>query len=166
MSVKNPLRSLLNFANTLPAFLGNPLLTFSFNWQVKLAGTVGLKIKGCNGKQVTFLQENKLKAQNHIGGVHAAAMALLAESATGFIVGVNLPGDKLPLIKSMKLNYTKRATGDMTAIASLTDEQISRMQSSEKGEVLVKVVVTDETGIEPIECEMLWAWIPKKRRVS
>ena len=89
-------------------------------------------------------------------------MALLAESCTGFIVGINLPGDKLPLIKRMDLNYVKRATGDMTAVASLTDEQIALMQTAEKGEVSVKVQVTDATGIEPLECEMIWAWVPKR----
>ena len=90
-------------------------------------------------------------------------MALLAESATGFIVGLNLPGDKLPLIKSMNLQYVKRATGDMTAVASLTDEQIAMMQRQEKGEVLVKVTVTDANSVEPLICEMLWAWVPKRK---
>ena len=90
-------------------------------------------------------------------------MALLAESATGFIVGVNLPGDKLPLIKSMNLQYVKRAQGDMQAEAMLTDEQIALMHSQEKGEVMVAVKVTDENGIEPVICEMCWAWIPHKK---
>jgi hypothetical protein len=89
-------------------------------------------------------------------------MALLAESCTGFIVGINLPGDKLPLIKSMGLNYVKRATGDMVAVASVTDEQIALMQTADKGEINVKVVVTDATGIAPVECEMIWAWVNKK----
>ena len=57
----------------------------------------------------------------------------------------------------------KRATGDMTAIASLTDEQIDLMQTAEKGEVNVKVQVTDAIGIEPLECEMIWAWVPKRK---
>ena len=100
--------------------------------------------------------------QNHIGSVHAAAMALLAESATGFIVGINLPGDKLPLIKCMNLNYVKRATGDMTAVATLTDAQIALLAQQEKGEINVQVKVTDETGIQPVECEMIWAWVPKR----
>ena len=100
--------------------------------------------------------------QNHIGSVHAAAMALLAKSCTGFIVGINLPGDKLPLIKSMNLLYVKRATGDLTAVASLTDEQIALMQTAEKGEVNVNIKVTDATGIVPLECEMIWAWVSKR----
>ncbi|HBY41992.1 MAG TPA: DUF4442 domain-containing protein, partial [Alteromonas sp.] len=78
-------------------------------------------------------------------------------------VGVNLPGDKLPLIKSMNLQYVKRAQGDMLAVASLTDEQIAMMQEQEKGEVTVQVKVTDAQNIEPILCEMIWAWVPKKK---
>ena len=138
-------------------------MTMMFRYKVKLAGTTGIEVLHTDGKTVTYRQKNRRKAQNHIGSVHAAAMALLAESCTGFIVGINLPGDKLPLIKTMKLNYVKRATGDMTAVASLTDEQIALMQTQEKGEVNVTVKVTDETGIVPVECEMLWAWVPKKR---
>jgi len=29
--------------------------------------------------------------------------------------------------------------------------------------LLVPVIVTDETGEQPIECEMVWAWVPKKK---
>ena len=99
--------------------------------------------------------------QNHIGTIHAAAMALMAESATGFVVGLNLPGGKLPLIKSMNLKYVKRASGDMQAEAWVTDEQIQMMQSEPKGDIMVAVKVTDENGEEPIICEMNWAWVEK-----
>jgi hypothetical protein len=26
------------------------------------------------------------------------------------------------------------------------------------------VTITDESGGEPIQCEMVWAWVPKARR--
>lgn len=161
--MSNPLREFVVKVNQYPQWLSKRLLTWMFRFKVKLTGTVGLEILHTDLQQVTFRQRNLRKVQNHIGSVHAAGMALLAESATGFIVGVNLPGDKLPLIKSMNLRYVKRATGDMQATASLTSEQLELMQSEDKGEVLVKVVVTDATGIEPVECDMLWAWVPKKK---
>lgn len=164
MPAINPLRKFVDKANQYPAWLGNWLITRVFCHKVKLAGTTGLEILGTDGASVTFRQKNRRKAQNHIGSVHAAAMALLAESASGFIVGINLPGDKLPLIKSMKLNYLTRAQGDMTAIASLSAEQIEIMQHNDKGEVNVKVKVTDATGAETVTCEMLWAWITKINR--
>jgi acyl-coenzyme A thioesterase PaaI-like protein len=162
MAVINTLRKFVDKVNTYPSWLSAKLMTWVFRYKVKLAGTTGIEVLQTDGKTATYRQKNKRKAQNHIGSVHAAAMALLAESCTGFIVGINLPGDKLPLIKRMDLNYVKRATGDMTAVASLTDEQIALMQTAEKGEVNVKVNVTDATGIEPIECEMIWAWVAKR----
>ncbi len=45
----------------------------------------------------------------------------------------------------------------------LKPEDIVRIQTEPKGEVLVSVTVTDESGNEPIKCEMLWAWVPKQR---
>jgi acyl-coenzyme A thioesterase PaaI-like protein len=162
MFVKNPFRKFVDKVNQYPGWLSSFLMTQMFRYKVKLAGTTGIEVLYTDGKTATYRQKNRRKAQNHIGSVHAAAMALLAESCTGFIVGINLPGDKLPLIKRMDLHYVKRATGDMTAVASLTDEQIALMQTAEKGEVSVKVQVTDATGIEPVECAMIWAWVPKR----
>ena len=164
MATANPLRRFAEKANQYPGWLSRRLLTWMFRYKVKLTRTVGLEILHTDLKSVTFRQKNYKKVQNHIGSVHAAGMALLAESATGFVVGVNLPGDKLPLIKSMKLSYVKRASGDMQAVATLTDDQIAQMQTQEKGEALVKVVVTDAQSLEPVICEMLWAWITKKPR--
>ncbi|WP_414829563.1 DUF4442 domain-containing protein [Alteromonas sp. H39] len=164
MAASNPLRQFAMKANTYPAWLRSKLLTWMFRFKVKLTGTVSVDILETDLKSVTFRQKNYKKVQNHIGSVHAAGMALLAESATGFVVGVNLPGDKLPLIKNMNLQYVKRAQGDMQAIAWLTDEQIQQMQTQDKGEVTVQVKVTDAQGIEPVLCEMVWAWVPKSRK--
>ena len=66
--------------------------------------------------------------------------------------------------KEMNLKYVKRAQGDMHAVAHLTDEQISLMQTQDKGEVSVAVKVTDAQGIEPVICEMIWAWVPKQKK--
>lgn len=57
----------------------------------------------------------------------------------------------------MNLNYVKRATGDMQAVASLSDQQILQLQTQDKGEVTVKVTVTDAMGVEPVVAEMVWA---------
>jgi acyl-coenzyme A thioesterase PaaI-like protein len=163
MSAVNPLRKFATKVNQYPKWLSSRLLTWMFRHTVKLTGTVGIDILETDFKQVVFRQKNRKKVQNHIGSVHAAGMALLAESATGFIVGLNLPGDKLPLMKSMKLNYVKRATGDMQAVAWLTEEQLKQLETEDKGEVTVNVKVTDANDVEPVVCEMIWAWVPKSR---
>ncbi len=90
-------------------------------------------------------------------------MALLAESATGFVVGMNVPDTAVPVIKTMKIEYLKRATGGLRAEARLTEEQQRSIATEPKGDVLVQCRVTDEAGVEPIQCEMTWAWVPRKR---
>ncbi|QDQ27076.1 DUF4442 domain-containing protein [Chitinimonas arctica] len=149
--------------NKVPAPLRRWARSKAFGNYVKFAGTAGIDFEEVSTAQVVCHIRNVSKNQNHIKGVHAAAMALLAETATGFAVGMNLPDDKLPLLKSMKVEYKKRAQGDMKAVAALTAEQIDAVRSLEKGDVTVPVTVTDSAGNEPIICEMVWAWIPKKR---
>src|SRR5262249_25140795 len=106
---------------------------------------------------------NRRPVQNHIRGVHAAAMALLAETATGFALGLHLPDDRLPLIRTMKIDYVRRAEGGLRAVAALRPEQIAQIRSEPKGDLVVPVTVTDDSGASPIECEMRWAWVPRKR---
>ncbi len=106
---------------------------------------------------------NRRVVQNHIGGVHAAAMTLVAETATGMVLAMNLPDDRVPVIKSMKVEFKKRAKGAIRAEASLTREQIEKIRTTGKGEVLVAVRVTDEVGTEGVFYEMLWAWTPKRQ---
>jgi hypothetical protein len=77
---------------------------------------------------------------------------------------MNMPDDKLMLLKSMHVDYLKRSQGDMRAAATLTTEQVAAMHCEEKGEVDVSVIVTDESGEAPIQCRMIWAWVPKKRK--
>lgn len=139
------------------------ILNFILRRTVKFVGTAKLSAEVLDFNRSVFVLENKKRVQNHIGTIHAAAMALLAETATGLIVGMNIPDDKVPVIKSLKVNYLKRAVGTMRAEARLEPEQIALMRTEEKGEVLVAVKVTDEEGKQPIECEMLWAWTPKRR---
>lgn len=163
MATPNPLLSFVKRVNRYPCWLRAKLLTWVFTHKVKLTGTVGIEILHTDITSVTFRQKNKKKVQNHIGGVHAAAMALLAESATGFLVGLNLPGDKLPLIKTMKVDFVKRAQGALTATAWISAQQQQQLQQQAKGEFVVAVKVTDEHGNTPIECEMLWAWVEKRK---
>jgi len=130
---------------------------------VKFVGTAGCTIEELSQQRAVVSIQNRKPIQNHIGSVHAAAMALIAETASGFVVAMNVPDDRVPVIKSMKINFFKRSKGSMRAVAQLSPEQISSILATEKGEVTPSIVVTDEEGKEPISCEMVWAWTPKRK---
>lgn len=138
------------------------LLSWSIGRVVPFVGTAGIRFDKMTKEEVVLTLSNRKKVQNHIKQMHAAATALLAETASGMMVGMHLSDDKLPLMKNMKVDYVKRSKGNMKAVATLTDAQIAQMKEQEKGEIMVAVTITDEAGIEPVVCEMLWAWVPKK----
>jgi len=148
---------------SLPSFLRARAQTILFRRTVPFTGTARILFEEVTPERVSLRVRNRRRVQNHIHGVHAVATALLGETATGFVVGMNLPDDKLPLLRRMSIDYTKRSKGDIRATATLTEEQRAKIASEPKGDVTVAVTITDESGEAPVTCAFVWAWIPKKR---
>jgi acyl-coenzyme A thioesterase PaaI-like protein len=159
----NQMARMVSRLEVVPALLRTRARSALIGRMVKFVGTAGLQIEELTHSRAVVSIRNRKPVQNHIGGIHAAAMALIAETASGFVVGMNVPDDRVPVIKSMKIDFVKRTRGAMRAVAELTDEQVALILSTEKGEVMPKVIVTDEEHKEPIVCEMLWAWTPRRR---
>lgn len=160
----NPLARAVGWLDRLPVPFARRALTVVFTRQVRFAGTAGLRFEALDAERAVVVLKNRRRVRNHIGGVHAAAMALLAETASGAVFGINLPGDRLPLLKSMQIAYLRRAQGDLRAVASLDAHARQELGSSEKGALTVPVQVYDESGEQPIECTFVWAWKPREQR--
>jgi acyl-coenzyme A thioesterase PaaI-like protein len=158
----NRLSKTLQKLDFLPESLKMKTISFIIGNTVKYVGTSGVNFEQITPNKLIASLENKSKVRNHIGQIHAAATTLLAETATGIIVGINIPDNKIPLMKSLKVDFVRRSKGKQTAVSTLTNEQILLITNSDKGETLVPIKVTDETGEEVVKAEMLWAWIPKK----
>ncbi|WP_431687774.1 DUF4442 domain-containing protein [Hahella sp. NBU794] len=159
----NKLMSIVRKINLLPEIARSRALSLFFGKTVKYAGTTGIVVEELTQRRCVITLKNRRAVRNHIGSVHAVANALIAESATGFLVGMNVQDHAVPVIKTMKLDYVKRAKGDMRAEAHLTEEQVHAIQTLEKGEVTVAVAITDSEDKEPVMAEMIWAWTPKRR---
>ena len=158
----NKLSNIVNNISKLPPKIRTHGLTFAVGNAVKFAGTAKVEIIEMTSTRLHGRIRNRKRVQNHIGSVHAAAMALLAESVTGLVVGMSVPDHRTPVIKSMKIDYIRRAKGDLEAVATLTQADVDRIRMTEKGAITVPVKVTDADGNEPIQCEMIWAWTPKR----
>lgn len=163
MTPTNRLSKLVKATSKLPKGIRSTLWSKAFGRVVPMVGSANIRYLEVSHSKVVVKIENHRAMQNHIGQVHACAMALIAETATGFVTGMNVPDSCIVLIKSFKIDFKRPSKGAMIATATLTDEQQKLMQSTEKGETLVSVRVTDESGEEPIQCEMLWAWVSKSQ---
>jgi acyl-coenzyme A thioesterase PaaI-like protein len=160
----NRMQYQLGRLSEVPAFARPWYRNIVLRRAVPFVGTAGISFVDVSPQRVEVTLANERKVQNHIQGIHASAMNLLAETATGMVVGMNVRDDCLPLAKELKMAFKKRATGALRAVAVLTDAQRAALQASDKGEVNVSVTVTDEAGVNPVECEFIWAWIPAAPR--
>lgn len=164
----NSLLKLVNKVNTsnLPASLKKAALTLAFNSKVKYAGTTSIGIQHLDTDKAVVHLKNRFHVQNHIQGIHATAMATLAESTTGMLFGLYVPDTHIPLLKSMTIRYVAVASGDLKAVATLPDDQKQLIQTTDKGAVVIPVTITDSKGKEPIQCEIEWAWTKKRPKTT
>lgn len=163
--VSNQFTKLLAVTKYLPAGIRATVLSKAFGKVVPYVGTTGIYYETVEPNKVVVSLNNNKAVQNHIGSVHAVAVTLLAETATGFILGVNLPSDRVLLIKSYVVNfYRPLKKGQIAAIATLTDEQRLTILDTPKGEMVIPCVIKDrelDSDRDSIVVEMTWAWIPK-----
>jgi len=163
MTQGNRLSKLVKATSKFPQGIRSTLWSKAFGRIVPMVGTAKIRYLEVDQNHVVVRIENQRNMQNHIKGVHAAAMALLAETATGFLTGLHVPDHRILLIKSLHVDYLKVTQGGLTATASLSPEQQQLIAEQEKGELLIPVTVIDDAGNEPIQCQMLWAWLPKRK---
>ncbi|MEP1744070.1 MAG: DUF4442 domain-containing protein [Kangiellaceae bacterium] len=156
--MKNQLAKMVDKLNSKPQWLRYRLLSFALGKTVKFVGTAGVKCLHLSQDKSIFRLANRKKVRNHIGTVHAAASALVAETATGMALAMHIPDGKIPVLKAMHIDYVKRSTGGLTATAYLTEEQITQLHQLDKGEMRINCEVLDEKEIEPVVCQMDWAW--------
>lgn len=159
----NKLAKLIKKINWLPESFRPYLITKAFCSKVKFAGTSKIWFSAVSKDEVVVELKNRKRVQNHIGGIHAIAAAVVAESATGMVFGMNLSDRSLPLLKSISIDYNQRMQGDIKATATLTSEQKQQLIAEEKGSIEIPVVIEDDSGQQPITCTLIWAWVPKKK---
>ncbi|MGM8897087.1 MULTISPECIES: DUF4442 domain-containing protein [unclassified Psychrobacter] len=163
--VNNQFTKLLSITKYLPTAARSTILSKAFGKVVPYVGTTGVYYETVEPNQVVVSLNNNKPVQNHIGSIHAVAVTLLAETATGFILGLNLPSDRVLLIKSYSVNfYRPLKKGQVAAVATLSDEQRSDILDTPKGEMVIPCIINDresDSVRDPITVEMTWAWIPK-----
>lgn len=109
MSVDNPFTRIARRYRWLPEGLRRPLISWAIGRTIRFVGTAGVVIKEITHRQVRAQLPDRRKVHNHIGGLHAAAMGLLAETVTGLVVAMNVAGDSVPVIRSLNVSYQRRA---------------------------------------------------------
>lgn len=164
MSTPNPFVRIANRYATLPERVRRPLVTRAVGEVIPFVDTAGCFVEAYTPTHVAVRLDNRSDVQNHLGGLHAAALALLAETASGLVVALNVPDGSAPLLRTMDVSFDRFAERAAQADARLTDEAAERIQSRPIGRVDVDVILTAPTSGETlVESRLQWAWLPEER---
>ena len=164
MPTTNPFARIADRYRDVPPRLRRPLVTRAIGEVIPFVGTAGCFIEAYTPRRVAVRLDNGTRLRNHLGGLHAAALALLAETATGLVVALNVPDGSSPLLRTMDVSFDRFARSAVQAEATLTGEEGTQIQSRPLGQVEVDVTLTapdDETTL--VSGSLKWAWVPEDR---
>ncbi len=105
---------------------------------------------------VTMCKRRKVK--NHIGTIHAIAMANLCEIAAGVLTEVSIPEDMRWIPKGMNIQYLGKAATRISATAELP-----AVRSGEKQDAVVSVDVRDTGGTIVVHADITMYVTPRSQ---
>jgi acyl-coenzyme A thioesterase PaaI-like protein len=164
MPAPNPFRRIAERYADMPAALRRPLVTSAVGATIPFVDTAGCFVEAYTPHRVAVRLDNETRLRNHLGGLHAAALALLAETATGLVVALNVPDGSSPLLRSMDISFDEFARDAVQADATLSEEESAQIRARPVGQIEVAVRLTEPAADAPLVSGTLtWAWLPEER---
>ena len=108
------------------------------------------------GRAVARIRKHRA-VTNHIGTVHAIAMANLCELVAGTVTEVSVPPAMRWIPRGMKIDYLAKAETDLTGEATLPP--ISEGQAMD---IAVPVIVRDRSGQPVVRAEITMYLSPRR----
>lgn len=112
------------------------------------------------GKAVAHMRKRRAVC-NHIGTVHAIAMANLCEFVAGTVTEVSLPASLRWIPRGMQIDYLGKAETDVSAVAAFPAIAGDSGQDPAR-DVVVPVSVTDRHGRQVVHADITMYISPRK----
>lgn len=127
-----------------------------------------LEVSGDADKRIHVRMPFRTEVQNHVKTVHAGALFTAAETAAGVAAWQVVPDDKaFVLLRDANVRYTRRAEGDVTAIAQVDEAGATAARTSfeatGRGDVSVRVVMMDPAKEQVFEGTFNYALRPRRQ---
>ena len=103
--------------------LGKKLFTQAVCYKAPYFKTISPLITELRAGYCEVLVKNRKQVQNHLGTVHAIAMANMCELSMGMAVESACPNGLRWIPKAMEIKYLKKAKTDLKAVCDLDDNQ-------------------------------------------
>jgi acyl-coenzyme A thioesterase PaaI-like protein len=150
---------LWNQVTRLPA--GTKIFSVLFSQKAPYFGTVKPRFVELRPNYAELRIKKRRAVHNHIKTVHVIAICNGLEAAMGALAEVSVPRDKRWIPKGMDLDYTAKATTDITCIAETDPEQ----WTGDNPDLPVRVRAVREDGTVVVQ-GVIRLWVTEKPATS
>ncbi len=110
---KNPIKAGWDLLSPLP--LGRRLFTTAVGIAAPYSSTIGARVVELREGYCRVVLHEHRAVRQHLGSVHAIALANLGELATGLAMYYTLPEGARGIVTRFEMRYHKKARGTLTA---------------------------------------------------
>lgn len=136
---------------------GRFLFTCVVRWMIPYTGSVWPRVEVLEPGHAKIAIRQRRRLEQHLGSIHAIALANVAEFASGAAMSTALPPGYRGIVTKMQLEYFKKARGMVTAEARTVLPDLSH-----EGEHDFVAEVRDEAGDVVAKATVTWRLGPVK----
>ena len=137
---------------------GKTLFSFLLGRMTPYSGSIGARIAELEPGYCRVTLRDRRRVRNHLGSIHAIALANLAEMASGLAVLVGLPPGIQGIVTGFSITYHKKARGLLTA-----ECRAERLDVTAEQEYEAAVDITDTAGDVVARATARWRLRPIPR---
>ena len=138
-SDRNVIREAWDRLHGLPG--GKRLFTEMIGRAAPYTSTIGATVVELRRGHSEVVVNDRRAIRNHLGSIHAVALANLAELTGNVAVAYTLPDDGRFIVAGMTVEYEKKARGQVVGTCTCPETI-----GSDKRELLIPVVIRDAAG--------------------
>ncbi len=140
---------------------GKAVFSILLGRQIPYTGTMGARVEELSGGRSRIRLDDRRKVRNHLGSVHAVALANLGELAGGLATITGLPPGIRGIVLRLESEYLKKARGTLTAEAEWIPPrawppQGIPLEEEETEDCWVEATIRDREGDEVARVRALW----------
>ena len=130
---------------------GNRLFSKFIGRMAPYTGSIDFTVQELDVGHAVVTLNDRRSVRNHLNSIHAIALMNLGEVSTGLAVLYSVDGRGRGIVKSLKMDYEKKARGTLTATC---DAAVPLIPGSQ--ELSVEGLIRDDTGEVVARVTALW----------
>jgi uncharacterized protein (TIGR00369 family) len=136
---RNVIRDVWDALSPLPG--GRVVFSSLVSRMAAYTGTISPRVISLRPGYAQVEMEDRPRLRNHVGSLHAIALANVAELAGNLALAYSLPDDARFIVSGVSIDYVKKARGTITAIGTCVAPE-----NAERAEVVIEATLLDASG--------------------